>query len=145
KSSRDVSRRSHSDFSMPRICEQSGLLPVVPTPRDAGGTVSACVATRVRFLLLTSEAALGVFGRTVCCDVALGAGVISVDEAGVSTLDEAGVAFDDSEAGVGWDGVGEVVARGFGVAGGCDVVGWRTGVCAPAGLGCAAFEAGAAG
>jgi hypothetical protein len=77
---------------MPRICEQSGLLPVAPTPRDAGGTGSACVATRVRFLLVTAEAAaLAVFGLTVCCEVALGAG--------------------------------EGVARGVGVAGGCDVVG----------------------
>jgi hypothetical protein len=40
KSSREVSRRSHSDFSMPRFCEQSGRLFVVPAPRDAGGTVS---------------------------------------------------------------------------------------------------------
>jgi hypothetical protein len=85
---------------MPRICEQSGLLAVVPTPRDAGGTVSACVATRVRFRLAVSPgvvAALGVLGRTVCCDVAL--------------------------EGVGWDGVAEGVALGVGVAGDWDVVG----------------------
>jgi hypothetical protein len=48
---------------MPRICEQFGLLAVVPTPRDAGGTVSVCVTTRARF--------------------ALEAGVAFVDEAGV--------------------------------------------------------------
>jgi hypothetical protein len=36
---------------MPRIFEQSGRIAVVPTPRDAGGTVSVCVATRARFAL----------------------------------------------------------------------------------------------
>jgi hypothetical protein len=118
KSSREVSRRSHSDFSIPRICEQSGLLAVAPTPRDAGGTVSACVATRVRFVLAVSlsvVAALAVLGRIVCCDVGL--------EAGVSFADEAGVGFDDSDAGVGWDGVAEGVALGGAVAGDGDVAG----------------------
>ena len=70
---------------MPRICEQSGLLAVVPTPRDAGGTVLVCVATRARFVLVVSRAlfaALGVLGLTVCCDVALEAGVAFADEAG---------------------------------------------------------------
>jgi hypothetical protein len=84
------------------------LLAVVPTPRDAGGTVSACVATRVRFAFAVSRAllaALGVFGLTVCCAF------------------EAADVFGDSEAGIGWDGVGEVVARGGGAVGDCDVVG----------------------
>ena len=65
KSSRTVSRRSHSDFSMPRIFEQSGRLFVVPTPRDAGGTLYACVATLGRSAVL--RAAFGAFGTTVCC------------------------------------------------------------------------------
>jgi hypothetical protein len=86
---------------MPRICEQSGLLFVVPTPRDAGGTTLVCVAARAWFALAVSRAllaALGVFGTTVCC----------------------GIAF---EAGVGADGVREGVAAGVGAAGGGDVVG----------------------
>lgn len=139
KSSRTVSRRSHSDFSMPRICEQSGLLAVVPTPRDAGGTASICVATRARFAFVVSRAllaALGVLGRTVCCDVA--------SEADVEFAVDAGVAFNDS-AGVGWDGVPEEVALGGGVAGNGDVVGCRTGVGAPGGLCVAALVAGVAG
>ena len=73
---------------MPRSCEQSGRLPVVPTPRDAGGTVSLCVATRARcalgvFRALSAAfgvfgvfgalfAAFGVPGLTVCCGIALG-------------------------------------------------------------------------
>jgi hypothetical protein len=71
---------------MPRICEQFGLLAVVPTPRDAGGTALVCVATRARFALGVSRAlfaALGVLGLTVCCDVASEAGVGFADEAGV--------------------------------------------------------------
>ena len=71
---------------MPRICEQFGLLAVVPTPRDAGGTALVCVATRARVALGVSRAlfaALGVLGSTVCCDVALEAGVKFADEAGV--------------------------------------------------------------
>lgn len=47
RSSRDVSRRSHSAFSTPLICEQFGRLFDIPAPRDAGGTVS-CVARRAR-------------------------------------------------------------------------------------------------
>jgi hypothetical protein len=56
---------------MPRICEQFGLLAVVPTPRDAGGTVLVCVATRARFAFVVSRAlfaALGLLGLAVCCD-----------------------------------------------------------------------------
>jgi hypothetical protein len=92
---------------MPRIWEQFGLLAVVPTPRDAGGTVSVCVATRARFALAVSRAllaALGVFGTTVCCGIAFGAGV---------TFD----------AGVGADGLAEGVAVGVGVDGAGEVLG----------------------
>jgi hypothetical protein len=102
KSSREVSRRSHSDFSIPRICEQSGRFLVVPTPRDAGGTVSVCVATRARFALAVSRALraeFGWLGTTVCCGIEL-------------------------EAGVGVDGGGDVSAGvGVGADGGGDVVG----------------------
>jgi hypothetical protein len=144
KSSRTVSRRSHSDFSMPRICEQLGLLFVVPTPRDAGGTALVCVASRARFALVVSRvvsrallAALGVFGSIVCCGMAFGAAELDV---GVGV--EVGVGF---EAGVDADGVDEGVACGAGAEGGGDVFGCRTGACAPGGLAAPAFVAGAAG
>jgi len=63
---------------MPRFCEQSGLFSVVPTPRDAGGTVSVCVAARARTALAVSRALLaefGWFGTTVCCGIELEDGV----------------------------------------------------------------------
>jgi len=87
---------------MPRFCEQSGLFSVVPTPRDAGGTVSVCVAARARAALAVSRALLaefGWFGTTVCCGIEL-------------------------EDGVGVDGGGEVSAgAGVGADGGGDVLG----------------------
>lgn len=105
KSSREVSRRSHSDFSSPRICEQSGRLAVVPTPRDAGGTtLYVCVAIRDRSAGLC--AAFGVLGTVVCCGMELGL--------------DAELEFD---AGVAADGVGEVCAAGGGAAGDGDVLG----------------------
>lgn len=100
KSSREVSRRSHSDFSMPRICEQSGLLLVVPTPRDAGGTASGRVATLERLLPGGKGAAFGVFGDVVCCGIEL-----------------------DDAVGGGAAGGDEVCADGGGAAGGCEVAG----------------------
>ena len=154
-----MSRRSHSDFSMPRICEQSGRLAVVPTPRDAGGTVSLCVATRARCALgvvRALSAAFGVFGvfralfaafgvpgTTVCCGIALeldAALLVRLDAAFASSeaaaLFELAAAFEDAaafEAGVGVDGVGEGVACGGGADGELEVAGWRTGVLAPGG------------
>ena len=148
-----MSRRSHSDFSMPRNCEQSGRLAVVPTPRDAGGTVSLCVATRARCALgvfralsaafgvfgvfRASFAAFGVPGTTVCCGIAFeldAALLVPLDAAlfasfEAAALFELAAAFED--AGVGVDGVGEGVARGGGADGELEVAGWRTGVLAP--------------
>jgi hypothetical protein len=87
---------------MPRNCEQSGRFPDVPTPREAGGTLSVCVATRARLALAVSRALLaesGWFGTTVCCGIEL-------------------------DVGVGVDGGGDVSAgAGVGAEGGGDVFG----------------------
>jgi hypothetical protein len=146
---------------MPRSCEQSGRLAVVPTPRDAGGTVSLCVATRARcalgvFRALSAAfgvfgvfralfAAFGVPGATVCCGIAFeldGALLVLLDAAlfasfEAAALFELAAAFDDAafEAGVGVDGVGEGAACGGGADGELEVAGWRTGVLAPGGCG----------
>jgi hypothetical protein len=98
---------------MPRILEQSGLLFVVPTPRDAGGTTLVCVATRARLALVVSRAELGVFGSTVCWGICWGIAF------------EAGLGFDAEgfEAGVAAEGVGEDAAVGAGADGDGDVAG----------------------
>jgi hypothetical protein len=97
---------------MPRFCEQSGRFSDVPTPRDAGGTVSVCVATRARLAEL-GWAELGSFGETVCCGIVLEAGV---------GVDGGGDVFAGDGTGV--DGGGDVSAgAGVGAAGGGDVLG----------------------
>ncbi len=93
---------------MPRICEQSGRLFVVPTPRDAGGTALICVATRARLHLRCQLAqllrllAVGLFGTIVCCGMAFDAGVACADvhRAGVDAdgLDEASLSAQERPA-----------------------------------------------
>jgi hypothetical protein len=58
---------------MPRICEQSGRFPVVPTPRAAGGTTLAEFALELGALLVVPVVVpvvllveRGSGGRTVC-------------------------------------------------------------------------------
>ncbi|HKQ14554.1 MAG TPA: hypothetical protein VJT80_14060 [Steroidobacteraceae bacterium] len=47
---------------MLRSCEQSGRFAVVPTPRDAGGTVAVCLPVRALFALVVSRAVRAEFG-----------------------------------------------------------------------------------
>jgi hypothetical protein len=146
---------------MPRSCEQSGRLAVVPTPRDAGGTVSLCVATRARcalgvFRALSAAfgvfgvfrslfAAFGVPGTTVCCGIVCCGIAFELDAALSVLLDaalfasfeaaalfELAAAFEDAAFEAGV-GVGEGVACGGGADGELEVAGWRTGVLAPGG------------
>jgi hypothetical protein len=88
-------------------------LPVVPTPRDAGGTTLVCVATLDLFAAVSCVglALLGWLGVTVCCGIAFDAGV------GV----EAGVGADGGC--VGADGGCEACGRGAGAAGVAEVFG----------------------
>lgn len=75
---------------------------VVPTLRDAGGTVLVCVATRARFgsAFVVSRALFAEFGRfgtTVCCGIAFEAGVCA-DGAGEVCEGAAGCAADAAGA-----------------------------------------------
>jgi hypothetical protein len=92
------------------------MFAVVPTPRDAGGTATVCVAVRARVALAVSRvlvAELGWFGETVCCGIELDEGV---------GVDGGGDVF--AGDGVGVDGGGDVFAGdGVGVDGGGDVLG----------------------
>jgi hypothetical protein len=126
---------------MPRSCEQSGrlpvvLTPVVLTPRDAGGTVSLCVATRARRALgvfrALSAALFCVPGMTVCCGIASALDAALFVSCESVAVVELAAAFEDEvfEAGVGVDGVDEGVACGAGADGDPEVVGWLTGVVA---------------
>jgi hypothetical protein len=78
------------------------------------------------------RAALGWPGTTVCCGIALEAGVAA---------EGVGEAVDE---GAGADGGGEAVDEGAGADGIGDSVGWRTGAWAPGAAGAAALLAGAA-
>jgi hypothetical protein len=89
-----VSRRSHSAFSIPRSFEQSGRLPVVPTPREAGGTRPCWTELFTGLFVVVFRSASGVEsgGRTVCWVVVVELGVVCcvlcVDCEGVVTCED---------------------------------------------------------
>ncbi|MDY6948799.1 MAG: hypothetical protein SXG53_24150 [Pseudomonadota bacterium] len=119
RSSRTVSRRSHSAFSMPRSFEQSGRLPV-PTPRDAGGTRSCWAGLFAELLVVVSLSVPRVEsgGRTVCWLGVAELGVLCVGCEGDGV-----VACDDDDDEVGCEGVGDVWLDGVGADGGGEVCG----------------------
>jgi hypothetical protein len=130
------------------------LLCVATRARCALGVFRALSAAFGVFGVFRSLfAAFGVPGTTVCCGIAfelaaafelfeLAAALLVLDAAlfasfEAAALFELAAAFEDAafEAGVGVDGVGEVVACGGGADGELEVAGWRTGVLAPGGCG----------